>query len=161
MIGGTLAYACGEDRFRYYPAIVVDEVWVSVLEGGQYRLHPSKWPGIVDTGAARSAIPSDVCRDLRIPKPKPWDYLPVQTFDRRPDPPKKPHYYAKLHIAGMKEVKLRVAGAARSSVILGRDFLAELGLILVMDSASGKWSLGRLGPQGILGKWAARLLKLD
>ena len=85
----------------------------------------------------------------------------MQGPDRQPNPPKKPCYYVKLQVAGIKEVKLLAFGAARSSVILGRDFLAELGLTLVMDNGSQKWSLGRLGPYGICGRWALRLLRLD
>ena len=108
MIGGSLALACGEDRFARYPAVVVDGVWVSMLDRGKYVLHPTRWQAIVDTGAGTSAIPSNICRELRIPDPRAWDYLPVHTLDRQPDAPRRPHYFVKLHVAGMKEVKLRV-----------------------------------------------------
>jgi hypothetical protein len=92
---------------------------------------------------------------------KPESHRTVQSLERRPSLPKTPHYFVKIHLPGIGEAKVLAASVARSSVILGRDFLAESGLTLVMDSASRKWSLGRLGPQGILGRWAARLLRLD
>jgi hypothetical protein len=149
MIQGTLANSCAGDRYEY-PAIVVDEMWVSVLHDGQYRLHPSRWAGIIDTGASRSAIPADICRRLGIRKPE--THRTVQSVDRRPNLPKSPHYFVKIHLPGIGEAKVLAASVSRSSIILGRDFLAELGLTLVMDSASRKWSLGRLGPQRVGGR---------
>ncbi len=161
MIGGLLSSSCADDRYKY-PAVVVDRVSVSVLgkkREDKYLPYPYALPAIVDTGASQSAIPLAVCRGLHIRSPH--GLQRVQSLDRQSPAPQRPCYYVKLGLDGIGEAKLLATAAARSSVILGRDFLAELALTLVMDSASRKWSMGRLGPQGILGRWAAKLLKLD
>jgi hypothetical protein len=136
MIGGRLSRECGTDILAT-PAIVVMGVRISDLAGNR---HPEGWPALVDTGADRTVIPLSVCQDLKLaPRDRGWP----RGFDRQAPRRATDKYYVRIGVGGAGEAALMVYAVQRSSVLLGRDFLA--GRVLLMDGQASKWQMGRPG----------------
>jgi len=96
MIQGKLGTTCGRDTFAH-PAPVVPRISLTDLAG---HAHPTHWPGLLDTGAERSAVPFEVCEDLGL---APGDWRSPRGFDRQAAPRRVPLYYMTLVPDGSQE----------------------------------------------------------
>jgi len=134
MIRDKLGTICGWDRFAF-PAPVVQRISLTDLAG---NAHPIRWPGLLDTGAERSAVPLEVCKELRL---APRDWRSPRGFDREATPRRTPLYYLCLLPNGLPRATLLVYGVPRTNVLLGRDFLANL--IMIVDGPRGRLRIGR------------------
>ena len=137
MIRERLSTTCGNDNYSV-PAPVVNGLSISDLTGNR---HPESWPGLVDTGAGATVVPISVCEDLKL---APRDLQRPHGFDRQAPRRDIPRYYVKVGLEGIGQFTLLAYAVQRSNVLLGRDFLS--GLLLLVDSDSSRWQLGRASP---------------
>lgn len=134
MIRQELSTICGPDTYSL-PAAVVNGIAISDLAG---NAHPLDWPGLVDTGADRTVVPVQVCRDLGL---APRDSRTPRGYDRRPSAQPIPLYYIRLHLEELGDIPLLSYGIRRPNVLLGRDFLS--GLVFLLDAGASRWQLGQ------------------
>lgn len=148
MMPRRLSRACGADTYAT-PAPVALDVSIADLAG---NAHPRLWPGLVDTGADRTVVPIEACRDLQL---APRDWGMPRGFDPASRRRRFPKYYVRIGVGGVGDVPLAAYGVERQDVLLGRDFLSAL--VLVIDFDRGVWQLRR---PGLWTRSALRLLGL-
>jgi hypothetical protein len=120
------------------PAPIIERVTLSDEVGNQ---HPSEWPGLIDTGADRSAVPISACHYLRL---LPHNFKNVRGFDPSQPAVNRPLYMVRLHVGGLQPVPLLAYGVERQTILLGRDFLSKF--TLVIDGPSSSFMIGQPRP---------------
>lgn len=149
MIRGPLSGIAGFERCNPH-AIVVPSLIVE-SPYGQRSSRPRD--GLVDTGADRSALPADLIPELSL---REVNRISIRGYDGSRSLQRV--YCCELTVTGLGRVRLNPVATYHSHFLLGRDFLAAFGgLLLVSDHEKGTWSLRKTS---VLWKTLGRLLRL-
>ncbi len=114
-------------------------VSVAVLDASKRTI--GAWPGLIDPGAARTAIPWKCRKLLRV---EPERLEPLAAFDPRCPTGRYPVYLVHLRARSLEPVLLEVVAIPRlKRVLLGRDFLQ--GHVFAYDGAGGEGTVAWFG----------------